>query len=225
MATPFAAPPPHHPQQGNGIAVAGMVLGILGLVLCFLPFVGWAAALVGVILSGLGIGKANKLGGKGKGMAIAGLVCGIVGLLIGLVLFFLVFTAARSFEAYVEKGRAMESKLQLRSIEVKVKSFYNEKLRLPNSAPEMPGPAGSGCPSGIAVQPMSAWTGGWQEMGFHVDEPSRCSYVWTSDGGGGTGTAEARCDYDCDGTISTTTLTIRNEQGMLRAEYAEPTPD
>ncbi|MBA2541511.1 MAG: DUF4190 domain-containing protein [Deltaproteobacteria bacterium] len=74
--------------QGNGMAVAGLVLGILGLVLCWASILGWILALLGIIFGGLGIGKANKIGGKGKGMAIAGLVCGVLGLILGIALFF-----------------------------------------------------------------------------------------------------------------------------------------
>ena len=82
-------------QQGNGMAVAGLVLGIIGFVLFWVPFLGWILALLGIIFGGLGIGKANKIGGKGKGMAIAGLVLGILGLLVGIVLFALAMSTAR----------------------------------------------------------------------------------------------------------------------------------
>jgi hypothetical protein len=74
--------------QGNGMAVAGLVLGILGLVLCWASILGWILALLGIIFGGLGMSKANKIGGKGKGMAVAGLVCGVLGLILGIALFF-----------------------------------------------------------------------------------------------------------------------------------------
>jgi hypothetical protein len=81
-------------QQGNGMAVAGLVLGIIGFVLFWVPFLGWLVALLGIIFGGLGIGRANKVG-RGKGMAIAGLVLGILGLLVGIVLFALAMSQAR----------------------------------------------------------------------------------------------------------------------------------
>jgi hypothetical protein len=79
-------PPPDQGQQqqpGNGMAIAGMVLGIVGIVFCWIPVVGPAIGLVGLILSIAGMSRANAVGGKGKGMAIAGLVCSIVALLFG----------------------------------------------------------------------------------------------------------------------------------------------
>ncbi len=76
---------PIGPPQGNGMAVAGLVLGILALVLFFITWPSWILAILGIIFGALGISKANKIGGKGKGMAIAGLVCAVLGLLISIV--------------------------------------------------------------------------------------------------------------------------------------------
>lgn len=202
-----------------------MVLGIIGLVLCWLPFVGWLCALVGVILGALGMSKAKKLGGKGKGMAVAGLVCGIVGLAIGILLFALAMMATKALESYVEKGRAMESSLQLRSIERHVKTYYVEQARFPKSAPEMPGTISSVCSTADKMFPAvpGQWTEGWQEMGFSIMEPSRCSYEFVSLGQ--EAKAIARCDLDCDGTASVTTVTFTAANGNVTTTTSEPTPD
>jgi hypothetical protein len=93
------APPPQ--QQGNGMAVAGLVLGILGAVLFFVPFIGWILAILGIIFGAVGNSKANKIGGKGKGMAIAGLVLGLIGLVVGVGLFVKAYMDAK---AYIESG-------------------------------------------------------------------------------------------------------------------------
>jgi len=78
-------PAPSGPPQGNGMAVAGLVLGILALVLFFITWPAWILAILGIIFGALGISKANKIGGKGKGMAIAGLVCAVLGLIISII--------------------------------------------------------------------------------------------------------------------------------------------
>jgi hypothetical protein len=225
MAIPHAAA--SHPPKGNGLAVAGMVLGIIGLVLCWIPFVGAACALIGLILSALGMSKANK-GASGKGMAIAGLVCGIVGLIASVVFTWMTMVAVKGFDDYMKKAKTSEAKLHLRSIETKIKAFYNEKSRLPKSASMMPGPGGSACQepgAKLSAKPQSAWDAvGWNEMGFHVDEDSRYSYQWTSNGPQG-GEAIAVADLDCDGTVSTTTLKIDVVEGVVRATYLDPTPD
>jgi type II secretory pathway pseudopilin PulG len=227
MATPHAAPV--HPQQGNGMAVAGMVLGILGLALCWLPFVGWLCALLGIILGGLGMSKAKQVAGKGKGMAIAGLICGLLGLLIGVMLFVLATMAVSSFDSYVKKSKRSEASLQLRSLETKIKTFHMEKSTLPNSASVMPAPISELCSSPgnkLAKKPYTAWdAAGWRDIGFHLDEDSRYSYEWVKKSET-EGEAIATTDLDCNGTPSVTKMTIRRSgDGNLTAEYSEPTEE
>jgi hypothetical protein len=79
---------------GNGLAVAGLVLGIIGLVFCFVPVFGWVLAILGIIFGAVGISKANKVG-RGKGLAIAGLICGVLGLLIGVAIFIVALQTAQ----------------------------------------------------------------------------------------------------------------------------------
>jgi hypothetical protein len=89
--TPPPPPPPPAPAQQQpgapGIAIAGFVCGLVGMILtiiiiCF--FIGAPLALVGVVLSAIGMKQANETGAK-KGLAIAGLVCGIIGVLLGIL--------------------------------------------------------------------------------------------------------------------------------------------
>ncbi len=59
------------------MAVASLVLGIIGLLIPFIPFLGAYAiplTLLALLLGALGMRKA-----QGKGLAIAGLVLGILG--------------------------------------------------------------------------------------------------------------------------------------------------
>jgi len=72
-------------QPNNGMGVASMVLGIVGLVFSFLPFIGviaWPLVILGVIFGAVGINKAGQVPGMPKGTAIAGLTCSLVGLVI-----------------------------------------------------------------------------------------------------------------------------------------------
>ncbi len=69
------------------MGIASLVLGIVGLVFCWIPcLLWWSLALMipGLILGIVGVKKA-KLIGKGKGLAIAGLVCNIIGLAISII--------------------------------------------------------------------------------------------------------------------------------------------
>lgn len=73
-------------SDGSGIGVASLVLGIVSLVIMFIPYVGWLAipaCVVGLILGIVGTSTASK---GNRGVAIAGLcVSAVVLVLIVLV--------------------------------------------------------------------------------------------------------------------------------------------
>ncbi len=107
---PQGMPPPGYapqggPPPGNGMAVAALVLGILALVLCIVPFLNWILAILGVVFGALGMSKANKIGGKGKGLAITGLILGCVGALIGTIIFIWAIQATRNARSYRSYGQ------------------------------------------------------------------------------------------------------------------------
>jgi len=62
------------------MGVAGFVLGLLGLLLFWLPGLGALLAVLGVVFGGVGISQGRK-SGAGIGLAVAGLVCGVIALL------------------------------------------------------------------------------------------------------------------------------------------------
>ena len=74
---------------GQGLAIAGMVCGILSILLCILTIFDFVLAIPGLILSIVALAKQNQ----GRGMAIAGLICSIVGLLLSGILFLAAFLA------------------------------------------------------------------------------------------------------------------------------------
>ena len=93
--TPGQQGAPVDQNQGNGMAVAGLVLGIIGLVLFFVPFICQILALLGIIFGALGMGKAKKIGGKGNGMAVTGLVLGVLAMIISVAFIFYAMSQAR----------------------------------------------------------------------------------------------------------------------------------
>ena len=78
---------PVRPHHGNGLAVAGMVLGITSILFCWWGIFSLAQIVLAIVFSSVGIHNANE-GADKKGMATAGLICAIVGaiayLLIGI---------------------------------------------------------------------------------------------------------------------------------------------
>jgi hypothetical protein len=88
----YGAPGYAVPQQGNGLAVAALVLGILSVVFSWVPFFDWVLAVLAVIFGAVGISTANKRMGAGKGMAVAGLVLGLITVVLGIVFVIFVFS-------------------------------------------------------------------------------------------------------------------------------------
>jgi hypothetical protein len=69
---------PGRPVQGNGLAVASLVLGITSIVFCWWGLFTLVQVVLAVVFGGVATRAANQGAGR-KGMAIAGLVCGVVG--------------------------------------------------------------------------------------------------------------------------------------------------
>ena len=91
---PLTTPPPAAPaapvvvRQTSGLAVASLVLGILG-------FMTGITSIPAIIFGGIAIsqtGKDRRL--EGRGMAVAGLVMGIVVLVFGLLIVALLLVAS-----------------------------------------------------------------------------------------------------------------------------------
>lgn len=88
---PPAPPPP--PPEGwraavpvSGKAVASLVCGVAGLVICFL------FSLVGLVLGAIAIGETGRDGvRRGRGMAVGGTVVSLVGLLVNVAIVGFVF--------------------------------------------------------------------------------------------------------------------------------------
>lgn len=68
-------------ETPSGMAIAGMVLGILSMLCCCIWYVSAILAILALVFSIITVAK-NK---PGKGMAIAGIVCGAIGLVMAIV--------------------------------------------------------------------------------------------------------------------------------------------
>ncbi len=85
-------------SAGQGLGVAGLVIGILAAILALIPCIGWIAIIPGVIalaLTLVAFSQANK-GNGNKGVIIGALVVSIIAISIGLVQ--IVFFAAVATE-------------------------------------------------------------------------------------------------------------------------------
>jgi len=76
------------PQKTNGMAIASLVLSLLG------------CSLLGVIFGGIAISQINKGQGTGKGLAIAGLIIGAIGFVFTLIFWGAITAAIWSESSY-----------------------------------------------------------------------------------------------------------------------------
>lgn len=77
-----------------------MVLGIIALVLSFIPFVG-LIGIVGLILSVVGMRRARYENRAGYGMGVAGLVCSIIALVPTVIVLIFLFSAGAGCAAHM----------------------------------------------------------------------------------------------------------------------------
>ena len=114
---PFPAEPGQQPpihRAGNGIALAGMICGIVGLVIAWVPFLGLlgiVASIVGLSLSIPGL-RRSKGSGERRSFAVTGIITSVLGLLagvLGIVLTVVTFRAVQRFESPGALDRTIES--------------------------------------------------------------------------------------------------------------------
>jgi hypothetical protein len=80
--------PPSPAKNSNGLATAGFILGLLGLLGSWIPvlnILGIILGVLGVVLAGVGLAKSKKAN-AGKGLAIAGIVLGALAVIFAILI-------------------------------------------------------------------------------------------------------------------------------------------
>lgn len=93
LPTHYDQTPPPVTQPSNGLGTTGFVLGLVGLVLSPIPFIGvvaWPLVILGIVFSAVGIARVRAGKATNKGLTIAGLVMSIIGLAVCVVWVFIV---------------------------------------------------------------------------------------------------------------------------------------
>jgi hypothetical protein len=82
-APPMSGQPFAAAVKTNGLAVASLVLGIIGMI-----GAGGFLSILAIVFGAISMSHINKSNGmeKGKGMAVAGLILGIVGIVLGIII-------------------------------------------------------------------------------------------------------------------------------------------
>ncbi|MEZ5000794.1 MAG: DUF4190 domain-containing protein [Bacteroidales bacterium] len=75
-------------NNGQGLGVASLILGIVSFVVAFIPCVGILAlftAAAAIVLGAIGLSQASRAGSQHRGMNIGGLIVGIIALFVSVV--------------------------------------------------------------------------------------------------------------------------------------------
>ncbi|MET9466312.1 DUF4352 domain-containing protein [Streptomyces sp. NPDC006544] len=101
---------PGPPPATNGMAVAALVFGIVGILLGLVPFLFWAGALLALVGLGLGIAAVvRSRGGAPRGaMAVAGTVLALVGLGASVGGYFITRSVVDRIDAKISDDRRHE---------------------------------------------------------------------------------------------------------------------
>ncbi|WP_370412264.1 DUF4190 domain-containing protein [Streptomyces fradiae] len=102
------APQPPFPQPSNGLGVAALVLGIVGLVTAIIPFLFWLGAILGLlalIFGIVGTARAGKGLATNKGMAVTGLVLGVLAMIVAVVWVIVFATAVKEAAKDIEDAQ------------------------------------------------------------------------------------------------------------------------
>lgn len=87
-------------KKTSGKGIAGLILGIVTIVLCCIPFVSVITGIIGLILAIVCLSKKEA-----KGLGIAGVITSAIGLVLSVIMIFVwVFGFAQGFEQAIQDG-------------------------------------------------------------------------------------------------------------------------
>lgn len=112
------------PQGGSGFGVAALVLGIMALLLCWIPYVNITCTILAFILGIIGIAK-----NSGKGQAIAGVVLSVIAAIPTIIIMMFlnaIFGALGWFGAHIDNATEYWFNTNSSSVSNSVSSFVND---------------------------------------------------------------------------------------------------
>jgi predicted Zn finger-like uncharacterized protein/prepilin-type processing-associated H-X9-DG protein len=192
----YASPPPA--QATNGLAIASLVTGILGL---FMPLLG----IVGIVLGIMGLRKTRDPAVGGQGMAIAGIVTGSLGIIVTVCMISILVPGLSRARETASRVKCASNMSQI-GIAAIMYANDNEN-RLPDDLGSLHVaedilPMGSRCPSvehgrvpaGLAGDELAAWVNAntdyiYVGRGLNVNGPAETVVLYEpaadhGDGGG-----------------------------------------
>jgi prepilin-type processing-associated H-X9-DG protein len=155
-------------QQGNGLAIASLVIGIIGFCL--------PIGFIAIVLGALGMRKTRDPRVGGRGMAIAGLVLGIVGTMFALLQISILLP---SLNRAREQANRVKCASNLRQIGLAVQLYANNNKG--SFPPDLPALFGAGLlQSNVLICPSTNHTAAPGTPSFQLGKD--LSYVYVGKG-------------------------------------------
>jgi hypothetical protein len=126
--TPF----PVAKQESSGLAVASLILGILGIVLCLGPLAGIPA----VICGHMAHSRIKRFGGTGSGMAIGGLITGYISIAMIALIGVMAAIAIPNFVKARDQALYHACQNHLRTIQSAKEAWATENRKTADAVPE-----------------------------------------------------------------------------------------
>jgi type II secretory pathway pseudopilin PulG len=120
--------------QSNKLAVVGLVLAILGILICWVPFLGSVLCLLALVLAIVGLVRANR-GRSGKGVAVTGVVLGSLGMVLSIVLIPVMFTALGAVLIAVRVNQTGQQMVELQNA---LQKYGQQHRRFPDGLRDLP---------------------------------------------------------------------------------------
>lgn len=138
--------------QSNKLAVFGLVLAILGILICWIPLVGSLFCLLALGLAIVGLVRANR-GRGGKGVAVTGVVLGALGAVLSFILIPIMFTALGAVLVAVRVNQTGQRMVELQN---ELQRYGQQHRRFPDGLRDLPasGKNDDGSPRDLTVD---AW--------------------------------------------------------------------
>jgi hypothetical protein len=82
----YPPPPPQTPS--NGLGITALVLGVLAILLAFVPILGFASyplAILGIVFGVVGLRRVSRRVATNRGVALAGLITSVIGFVLVII--------------------------------------------------------------------------------------------------------------------------------------------
>ncbi len=173
---PYPGQQPPVPTQKSGMALAAMVIGIVAIVLSFIPILGVVSFLLGPLAVIFGIVALVKK--RGKGQAITGIITGAVSFIVIMLGTLLFGAAVLSIDEEMQRQDQLEEEIEEDAEAAGEEDAEIDEIEEEVAEDEAPADDSTG--EWVEVESLSG-TGDQRGEVFTIDNDARISYEFSAD--------------------------------------------